>query len=49
MELIFILGGLFIVLIMAFIAVALFAPEWVGIQGKVSKDIESSHRSELDP
>ena len=48
MELGFILGGLFVFLIIVFIAVAVFAPEWVGIQGKISQEIESSHRQLSD-
>ena len=46
MELGFILGGLFALLIMIFIGVAVFAPEWVGIQGKIAKEIESSHQAD---
>jgi hypothetical protein len=49
MELGFLLGGLFVLLVMIYIAVAIFAPEWVGIQGKIAKDIESAHRTDKAP
>lgn len=46
MEIAFALGALFTFCILAFIALALFLPEWVGIQGKKAQEIESEHKSE---
>lgn len=44
MEIAWILAALFLFCTMAFVAFALFLPEWVGIQGKKAKEIENSHR-----
>ena len=44
MEIGWIMGGLFTILTVIYIAVALVAPEWVGIQGRAAKEIEASHR-----
>ena len=39
MEIGWILAGFFVFCTMAFIAIAFFLPEWVGITGKRAKDI----------
>ena len=44
MDMGWIMGGFFVVLIIIYATVALLAPEWVGIQGKMAKKIEDSHR-----
>jgi len=49
MEIGWILGGLFSIVTLVFIAIALMAPEWVGIQGRVARKIEESHRQQQDP
>jgi hypothetical protein len=41
-----ILLGLFIVVTLIFVAVALFFPELVGITGQVAKEIEKEHRGD---
>lgn len=46
MEIALILGALFIFCTMAFLAVAFFLPEWVGIQGKKAQEIEEAHRGD---
>lgn len=48
MEVLWILGGLFLVTTFVFVAVAVFFPEWVGITGNVAKRIESGHREGSD-
>ncbi len=44
MEMIFMLGGFFAFITIAFIAVAFFLPEWVGITGKKALEIEKHQR-----
>jgi|JI6StandDraft_1071083.scaffolds.fasta_scaffold338390_1 hypothetical protein len=46
MEIAFVLGGLFLFCTIGFVAVALFVPELVGIQGKKAKEIEASQRED---
>jgi len=46
MEIGWILGGLFVFLTIGYVAIALFFPELVGIQGKAAREIESSHQEE---
>ncbi|MBK7961673.1 MAG: hypothetical protein IPK04_11055 [Bdellovibrionales bacterium] len=46
MEIAFILGGLFLFCTIGFIAIALFIPELVGIQGRKAQEIEASQRGE---
>ena len=38
-------GILVVVVIVAFVVFAFLFPEWVGIQGKVAKEIEKEHRA----
>jgi hypothetical protein len=45
-EVIIALVVLFVFVTIAFLAIAYFLPEWVGIQGKVAKEIESQHRGD---
>lgn len=49
MEIFWILAGLFIFVTLAFVGVALFFPELVGITGKVAQEIEDSHRGDEKP
>ena len=42
------IGILVVVVIVAFIVFAFLFPEWVGIQGKVAKEIEKGHRADKD-
>ena len=44
MEIAWILTGLFIFVAIVFGALVVMAPEWVGIQGKMARKIEESHR-----
>lgn len=44
MEIGWIMGGFFVFMTIVYIAIALLAPEWVGIQGKVAKEIEKQHQ-----
>jgi hypothetical protein len=44
MDIGWIMGGFFVLLVFLYAAVALLAPEWVGIQGRMAKKIEDSHR-----
>jgi hypothetical protein len=44
MDMGWVMGVFFVVLIVIYAVVALLAPEWVGIQGKMAKKIEDSHR-----
>jgi hypothetical protein len=46
MEIGIIMTGFFILITVVFFAIAFFFPEWVGIQGKVAKEIESSQRED---
>lgn len=39
MEIILILGGLFILMFLAYLAVSFFLPEWVGITGQKAKEV----------
>lgn len=50
MEFWFILaaGAVFLLSFIAYAALALFFPEWVGITGKVALDAEQSHKSGSD-
>lgn len=47
MELIWILLGLFVFMTMAYVAIALFYPEWVGINGKVAKEVEKHQMGDV--
>jgi len=50
MEIIWILIGFFALSTMAFIAIAIFYPEWVGITGKKAKEIQRhQHPEDSDP
>ena len=44
LEIGWIMGGFFVFMTIVYIAIALLAPEWVGIQGKVAKEIEKQHQ-----
>jgi hypothetical protein len=44
MDIGWIMGGFFAILTVAYIAIAILAPELVGIQGKAAKKVEESHR-----
>jgi len=46
MEVIVGLGIFFILITAAFIAVAVFLPEWLGITGRKAKEVMESHQSE---
>lgn len=46
MELIWIMGFFFIFITFAFITVAFFFPEWLGITGKKAQDVISSHNDD---
>lgn len=48
MEMGWVLGGFFVFVTLIYIAVALLAPEWVGIQGRLAKKIEEEHRGGSD-
>jgi hypothetical protein len=49
MEIAFILGGLFLFCTIGFVAIALFIPELVGIQGRKAQEIEAAQRGEPLP
>lgn len=46
MEIIWILGVLFIFVTLVFVTIALLYPEWVGITGSVAKRIEAEQRGD---
>ena len=46
MEIGWMLGGLFVFIMILFMVIAVMAPELVGIGGKVAREIEASHRGE---
>lgn len=45
MEMIWLLGGFFAFVTIAFIALAYFLPEWVGITGKKALEVEKHQKS----
>ncbi len=49
MEIGWILGAVFVVSTLIFIAIAFFLPEWVGITGKKAHEIMKEHVQEDDP
>ncbi len=49
MEIMWILGALFIIVSFLFVAVAFLFPEAVGITGKIAKQIEEQHRGDQKP
>ena len=48
MELALIMVAFFTFLAIVYVAVVIFAPEWVGIQGKAAQAIEASHKKDSD-
>ncbi len=46
MEIIIVMGVLFIFFTVVYIVLAIYAPEWVGITGKKAHEINQSHHSE---
>jgi hypothetical protein len=48
MEIGWILGGFFTFLVIVYVAIVIFIPELVGIQGKRAKKIEESHSGDTD-
>jgi hypothetical protein len=48
MEIGWILGGFFTILVIIYVAIVIFIPELVGIQGKRAKKIEKSHAADPD-
>lgn len=48
MEIILILGGLFIVMFLLYVAVSFFLPEWVGITGKKAKEVIEHQQGQDD-
>ena len=48
MDMIWLLSGFFAFITIAFIALAYFLPEWVGITGKKALEIEKHQRSGHD-
>lgn len=49
MEIIWILGGLFVIVSFIFVVIAVLFPEAVGITGKIAKEIEEQHRGDPKP
>lgn len=48
MDMIWLLSGFFAFITIAFIALAYFLPEWVGITGRKALEIEKHQRTESD-
>ena len=49
MEIAWIMGGVFFLMTVVYIALVVFAPEVVGIQGKAAREIEASHEIKKEP
>lgn len=49
MELVWILAIVFVFVTLLFIVLAVFLPEWVGIQGKKAQSVQALHQEDSAP